>query len=78
MENASWELQKALYAAVQADTHIQSLFGVPARIYDDVPEDVLFPYMTIGEVRCRDWEGVDGGLEHDLRLHAWSRYGGRQ
>lgn len=76
--DASWALQKALYETLVGDLALQSLLGTPARIFDDVPEETIFPYLTIGEVRSRDWRGVEGGIEHDLRFHAWSRYAGRQ
>jgi hypothetical protein len=78
MSDASWAVQRGVYAVLRDDVDLQNLLGTPARIYDDVPEEVLFPYLTLGEVRTKAWSGVPGGQEHDLRLHAWSRYGGRR
>ena len=78
MTNAQWELQRAIFSALKVDAGLKAEIGDPARIYDDPPEDAAFPYLTIGEARARDWPGVDGGLEHEVRLHAFSRYAGRR
>lgn len=75
---AAWELQKAVYQTLSADAALQAEIGDPARIYDDPPPDAVFPYVTLGEARATDWKGVDGGLEHDLRLYVFSRYAGRR
>ncbi|MEM8987908.1 MAG: DUF3168 domain-containing protein [Pseudomonadota bacterium] len=76
--DASWEVQQAVYAALSADSALQALIGAPARIYDDAPADAAFPFVTIGQARATDWHGADGGVEHDIRLYAWSRYAGRK
>ncbi|MAW80217.1 MAG: hypothetical protein CMI63_08255 [Parvularcula sp.] len=78
MTNAQWELQKAVYQTLSADAAIKAAVGDPARIFDDPPPDALFPYLTLGEARASDWKGVEGGLEHDLRLYVFSRYAGRR
>ncbi|GGD09154.1 DUF3168 domain-containing protein [Aquisalinus flavus] len=74
---ASWPLQQAVYVRLTADAGVKALLGDPARVHDGVPEETIFPYLTLGAARTRDWPGVDGGQEHDLRLTAWSRHGGR-
>ena len=76
--SASWELQKAIYAHLASDEALQELIGDPARLYDDPPPDAVFPYVTLGEARASDWKGVEGGLEHDLKLYVHSRYAGRR
>ena len=74
---ASWSLQQAIYGALLADTGLSAL--VASRIYDDVPQDVIFPYVTLGEVTVREWSTAsDIGAEHSLVLHAWSRSHGRK
>lgn len=73
---------KALLAAVRdallADAGVEALLGAPARIYDEPPTDVVFPYVTLGrmESRAADASGADA-LEHAVTLHVWSRHGGR-
>lgn len=78
MTNAQWELQRAVYQALGADAALKTEIGDPARIFDDPPQDAAFPYLTIGEARAKNWAGVEGGLEHDIRLHVFSRYAGRR
>ncbi|WP_375203644.1 DUF3168 domain-containing protein [Hyphococcus sp.] len=78
MTDAQWELQKAVYLTLRADAGVKAEVGDPARIFDDPPPEALFPYLTLGEARASDWKGVEGGLEHDLRLYVFSRYAGRR
>lgn len=74
---ASWNLQQAIYSALLADTGLSAL--VINRIYDDVPQNATFPYVTLGEVTVREWSTAsDVGAEHSLVLHAWSRAHGRK
>ena len=78
MTSAQWELQKAVYQALRADAGLKAEIGDPARIFDDPPPEAPYPYLTIGEARASDYKGLDGGLEHDLKLYAFSRYAGRR
>lgn len=75
--DASWPLQQAVFAALSADAGLQALIGAPARIYDDPPDDAAFPYLVLGEGRVSDWPGAAGGIEHVIRIAAFSRYHGR-
>ena len=70
--NADLALQKAIYATLSADNALSAL--VDTRIHDNVPGDVLFPYLALGENETRDWPG---GMEHRLTLYAFSRRRGR-
>ncbi len=78
MIGAPWSLQIGLYTYLQQSTELQSLIGNPARLYDAVPPDAIFPFVTIGEAQVKDYPGVDGALEHDIRIHIYSRWGGRK
>lgn len=75
---AAWALQSALYTELSQDTELQTLLGSPARIYDAVPDDAVFPLLQLGAVRMEPLSGVDGAIEHIVRLTAFSRYGGRK
>lgn len=76
MSSPDWELQKAIYGALVADTGVVAALG-GARIYDDVPRGAVFPYVTFGPVTTRDWStGTEQGAEHTLTLRAWSKNGG--
>ena len=77
MPSASWSLQTSIYQALVVDAGILALLGSP-RVYDDVPQRVELPYLTIGQTTVRDWStGTEPGDEHQLTLHVWSRAEGR-
>jgi len=77
--NAQWALQKALLGALNADPATTAIFGNPLRVYDDVPEQPVFPFATFDRASVRpvngDWPGA---LEHKMTLKVWSQYGGRR
>ncbi len=71
-------LMGAVRAQLLADAAVTALLGAPARVYDDPPQDPVFPYVTLGRIETRpiDSAGV-AASEHVVTLHVWSRYGGR-
>jgi hypothetical protein len=75
--DASLSLQRAIYAHLKADAALKAEIGDPARLFDDPPAGAAFPYVTLGEAKTRGVAGVDGALEHDVRLHVFSKYAGR-
>ena len=78
MSKAGWPLQKAIFAALSADSTLALLIGDPPRIYDDPPGTAQLPYVQIGDGSESDWgTGTDDGAEHQLSIHVWSRAGGR-
>ncbi|HVY13512.1 MAG TPA: DUF3168 domain-containing protein [Alphaproteobacteria bacterium] len=71
--------QEAVFDTLLNNAALQALIGNPARLYDLVPPDALFPYITLGDVVLRDFDVKDRtGFEQTLLLHAWSRYRGRK
>jgi len=75
---ASAALRAAIHDALLADGALTSLLG-GARVYDEPPRAVAFPYVTIGEARVSDFStATEAGEEHQLTLHAWSRQGGHR
>jgi hypothetical protein len=76
MSSPAWELQKAVYGALLADTALVAMLG-GAHIYDDVPRGAAFPYVSFGPSTTRDWStGTEIGSEHLFTLRAWSKSGG--
>jgi len=74
MTAALWPLQQAVYAKLTADT---ALMDLVSGVYDEVPETVDFPYVSLGSIT----EQVDDahnqrGLEASVVLHVWSKYRG--
>jgi hypothetical protein len=78
MSKAGWPLQKAIFAALAADSTLALLIGNPSRIYDDPPGETVLPYVQIGDGTESDWSSAtETGAEHQLTIHVWSRAGGR-
>lgn len=78
MPSPAWSLQQAIYSAVTTNAALNTLIG-PPRLYDDVPQNAVFPYLTLGQSTTRDWStATEAGDEHRLTLHVWSRAGGRR
>ena len=76
--NSSWALQKGIFNALVNDATLTTLLG-GQHVYDDVPQDASFPYLTLGQSVARDWStGSEDGQEHVLTLHVWSRAGGKK
>jgi hypothetical protein len=69
-------LQTAIYQRLTADT---TLAGLVTGIYDQAPQGTVFPYVTLGDSTATDRStNTTAGTEFDLKLHAWSREGGRK
>lgn len=66
---ASLELQRALVAALMADSAILAR-GI--RLYDGPPADARSPYLSVGGdvVSARRWQG-GGGHEHRFSVTLW-------
>lgn len=76
-EVAALALQKALYSQLSGDGALTALVGT-AGVVDDVEEGCGFPYVTIGDIRSRDWSTqTKRGHEHQVTINVWSRAEGR-
>ncbi|MEU1908107.1 DUF3168 domain-containing protein [Streptomyces hygroscopicus] len=74
MTTALWPLQRAVYAALTADT---ALMALVSGVYDEVPEPAAYPYVSIGSItELVDDAHDQRGLTTDLVLHVWSKYHG--
>ena len=72
-----WALQAAAFSALTGDAALQALIGNPARIYDAVPQDAVFPYAVLGPAAGKPWDTkTTDGMEATLEVHTWSRYAG--
>jgi hypothetical protein len=79
MTTSLFAAQEAVYGSLATYTNLQALIGNPPRIYDVIPPDAVFPYVTLGDISVRDYDTKDRtGFEQTLVLHAWSRYRGRK
>jgi|SRR5579871_521415 len=73
----SLSLAKAVILKLAGDETLQELLGDPPRIYDSVPDEPEFPYVTLGDDQdVPDLaEGINGS-EVFLTYHIWSRVPG--
>lgn len=74
MTAALWPLQQAVVQKLRAHA---SLTALVSGVYDEVPEQVAHPYVSLGSIT----ENVDDahnqrGLEASVVLHVWSKYRG--
>lgn len=72
MASPSFELQVAIVTRLKAAAAVTAFVG--ARVYDSVPENPTFPYITVGEgdETSDDADCVDG-FEISLDIDVWSR-----
>ncbi|WOI53995.1 DUF3168 domain-containing protein [Parvularcula sp. LCG005] len=75
---ASWAVQVALYDLLRNDAELQAVASTGVQIHDSVPDEPTYPFITVGEAKISDYPGLDGAREHDIRLHIYSKWGGRQ
>lgn len=66
-----WALQQAVF------TRLSDALTVD--VYDHAPQDVAFPYVTIGEDTAIPFDTDNSiGAESTITIHVWSRYRGRK
>lgn len=74
MTAALWPLQQAVYAKLTAHAPLVALVS---GVYDEVPEQVAHPYVSIGSItETTDDAHNQRGLEASVVLHVWSKYRG--
>jgi hypothetical protein len=77
-EAAPLALQKAVFAALAADSALLAALGGEARIFDGPPRNAAPPYLHLGELTLQDWStGTEAGAEVLFSVVCWSRASGR-
>lgn len=72
--SAARAIQAAVYGRLTGDL---ALMAKITGVYDDVPQDIVFPYVTIGDATALPWRTQSRyGEESTITLHIWSRYEG--
>ena len=75
MTIGAFALQTTLYSTLKGDSNLPSTLG--AGVYDEVPEDSAFPYITMGEISATDYGVKDAdGSDNTVNIHVWSQYKG--
>lgn len=77
----NWELQKAVFAAL----NVTAITNLVVGVFDHVPQpidagdDTQFPYITIGAGRVSEFDTDDVlGFDARVEVHVWSRARGRK
>ncbi len=75
---AAADLQKAIFAALGAENALTALLG-GAKVFDQAPANVRFPYVTFGMTGIYDWStATERGAEQLFTLHVWSKSQGKK
>lgn len=76
MKTSLLPLQGLLYSTLSSYTALTSLI---TGVYDNVPSDAVFPYVTLGESTGTDWGTKNSDGENIVAtLHCWSQYPGKK
>jgi hypothetical protein len=71
---ALWPLQRAVF---QKLTGTPALMALVTGVFDEVPDNQAFPYVSIGStIETPDDTHDAQGLEASITLHVWSKYPG--
>lgn len=77
--SALLDLQAGLLAYLRAQASLAVWLGSPARVYDQPPTGVLYPYVSFGRVSAQSIGGVDAEVtEQALNLMCVSRFDGSE
>lgn len=75
VKDAILPLQTAIWVLLNGDTPLTDL----APIFDEVPQNLVFPYVRIGEFSTSEWRtmgdstaGSRNGKEVAITIHIWS------
>ncbi|OZI21721.1 hypothetical protein CAL18_12400 [Bordetella genomosp. 7] len=67
-----WEVQVAIYQRLTTDAGVSQM--VEGRVYDDVPQGAVFPYIVIGEAPAVEWsQDCSIGADTEVVVHVWDR-----
>ena len=78
MTAATADLQKAIFAALLADSGLVAALG-GGKVFDHAPAGVAFPYVTLGRASVYDWStATESGAEQLFTLHVWSKTQGKK
>jgi hypothetical protein len=77
--SALLELQAGLLAYLRGQASLATWLGNPARVYDQAPAGVVYPYVSFGRVSAQSIGGVDAEVtEQALNLMCVSRFDGSE
>lgn len=66
------DIQRAIYSALTGDGTLTG--KVSTRIYDFVPDNIVYPYIFIGDAEYTDQSShTSDGFEGTFTIHSWAR-----
>lgn len=69
-------IQTKLFEILNGDSDLTNLIQ---GVFDNVPDNQTFPYVTVGEISMSHMGGFSfDGFDGDYTIHTWSRARGRQ
>ena len=75
----SFELQKAVFSALNTGSITDASGSAITGVFDDVPTNTAYPYIRIGEETLSVNASKDKDIfEHTLTIHIWSQYRGNR
>lgn len=78
MSASAFALQQAIYTSLTTNVAVLAALGGP-RIYDEVPQPTVFPYVAFGPATVIDDDtATERADQHAFALHVWSRAPGRK
>ncbi|MEO9341127.1 DUF3168 domain-containing protein [Mesorhizobium sp. SB112] len=76
--SAAADLQKAIFDCMETDEALIAALG-GSRIFDHVPVNAQFPYISFGRTSMYDWStSTEHGSEQFFTLHIWSKDKGKR
>lgn len=79
MSDALLDLQSALLGYLRGQSSLTPWLGHPARIHDELPQEVVYPYVAFGRVQSQSIGGIGPEVtEQTLSLMCVSRFGGTE
>lgn len=71
-----YNVQKAIYEKLTGNSQ---LMASVSGIFDHVPQETIFPFITIGDISSNSLPNLDkNGLEQKLNINIWSREAGKK
>ncbi|MEM9668821.1 MAG: DUF3168 domain-containing protein [Pseudomonadota bacterium] len=78
-KTAEGDIAEAVLEALRADPDVRSIFGHPARIYDDETKRPIHPYAMLQRHETRPADVTEfSATEHIITVAVTSRFGGRR
>ncbi len=69
--HCAWELQQAIFAALDGDATLSNMI---TGVFDHVPQDAEYPYVTIGDMRSSDLSTkTTQAAEIDVTINTYTR-----